>query len=246
MRPCRPALLLFAVAAAAVLGCARGPSFDERKKAGIDAFKAGRTGVAVEALDACAREAPQDFETRYYLARAQEEAQNFRVALREWDHVLLLRPEFAEGHYRKGNTLAMGGQLMEAIECWTRATEIDPTFAQAYLNRGKAYEDLERWDDAAGAYGMAIRADSTFSPAYLNLALLFEAAEKWDYALEMFDKAIRLDPAFTGPYLNRIQILILLGRKAEAGERIRELQEMENIDPVLSDSLRALLSRVED
>jgi hypothetical protein len=61
----------------------------------------------------------------------------------------------------------------------------------------------------------------------------------------MYDEAIRLDPSFTGPYLNRIQILLRLGRNAEAASRIRELQQVESIDTVLADSLRALLSRLE-
>jgi tetratricopeptide (TPR) repeat protein len=225
--------------------CARGPSFEQRKEEGIRAFQEGRIPEAVDHLDACSREKPRDFQVRYYLARSLEKGEQFALALSEWEHVLLLSPSFAEGHYRRGNVLAMMKRLGPAIESWGRATELDPTFTEAYLNQGMAYEDLERWDEAMAAYLLAIRADSTFSPAYLNLALLFEKAEAWETALEMFNTAIRIDTTFTGPYLNRIQLLLRLDRKTEATDRIRELLKREGLDAETSDSLSALLRRLE-
>ena len=235
-----PILFLALLAAS----CGRGPSFDERKKNGIEAFQEKRIPDAVELLDGCARENPRDFDVRYYLARSQEEAQNFAVALREWDDVLLLRPEFPEAHYRKGNTLAGLGRLDEAIASWQSAVDRDPTFARAYYNQGAAYENLEKWDDAARCYVLATRADSTFAPAWIDLGLLLQRATQWEGALLSFDRAIRLQPSFTAPYLNRIQILMQLGRKDEAIERIRELEEREGIDTLLADSLRALRARL--
>jgi tetratricopeptide (TPR) repeat protein len=229
-----------------VTSCGRSPSFDERKKSGIEAFQEKRIPDAVEILDACARENPRDFEVRYYLARSQEEAQNFTVALREWDDVLLIRPELPEAHYRKGNALAALGRLDDAIASWQGAVDRDPTFARAYYNQGAAYENLEKWDDAARCYVLATRADSTFAPAWIDLGLLFQRAEEWEAALLSFDRAIRLQPSFTAPRLNRIQILMQLGRKADAIERIRELEESGGIDTLLADSLRALRARLAD
>jgi len=226
-------------------GCARGPSFEQRKEDGIRAFQEERIPEAIDLLDGCSREEPRDFQVRYYLARSLEAGEQYALALSEWEHLLLISPSFAEGHYRRGNVLAMMKRLGPAIESWGRATELDPTFTEAYLNQGMAYEDLERWDEAMAAYLLAIRADSTFSPAYLNLALLFEKADAWESALEMFNAAIRLDTTFIGPYLNRIQLLLRLDRKSEAADRIRELLKREGLDAETSDSLSALLRRLE-
>ena len=238
--------MLFLVALILLLGgCDRPSSFEERKENGIAAFRDGRYQEAVQTLDALARENSRDFDVRYYLARSHEEEGDFPVALREWDDVLILKPSFVEGHYRKGNCLILLGNREEAIAEWKHAVQIDPAYHKAYYNIARACEDGENWDEATRYYLQTIEADSTFVLGYINFGLLLQRAKQYDYALRMFDRAIDLDPDFAPPYMNRINILLALDRKEEAAGRIRELLEIESLDPVVNDSLSSLLSRIE-
>ncbi len=226
-------------------GCSRSPSFEERKEEGIAAFREGRYEEAVRTLDALARENSRDFDVRYYLARSHEEDGAYPVALREWEDVLVLKPSFVEGHYRKGNCLILLGKREEAIAEWKHVVRLDPTYHKAYYNMARAYEDGENWDEAIRYYIQTIEIDSTFLLGYLNFGLLLQRAQQNDYALHMFDRAIEIDPDFAPPYMNRINILLALDRKEEAAGRIRELLEIESLDPAVRDSLSLLLSGIE-
>lgn len=222
-----------------------GDSYDGRKKSGIEAYQEGRLEEAVEILDQCSRENSRDFDVRYYLARGQSGLGRVPVALREWNDVLILRPEFVEGHYRKGNCLISIGKTEEAIEAWSRAVELDPTYFHAHYNKGRAYEELEKWDHAAASYLKTLEADSTFEPAYINLGLLFQRAEEWDHAFRVYDMALRHHPGNKPLYMNRIRVLIHGGHKKEAASYIRDF--LENGEPPEADreSLHALLDSVE-
>ncbi len=64
---------------------------------------------------------------------------DYELILRDYDHVLALRPDFAFAYYNKANILCAKHEYAEAIKQYTKAIDIDADFAEAYFNRGLTY-----------------------------------------------------------------------------------------------------------
>ena len=64
---------------------------------------------------------------------------DYELILRDYDHVLRLRPDFTFAYYNKANILCAKREYQEAIKQYTKAIELDNDFAEAYFNRGLTY-----------------------------------------------------------------------------------------------------------
>ena len=64
---------------------------------------------------------------------------DYELILRDYDHVLRLRPDFMFAYYNKANILCAKHEYQEAIKQYTKAIELDYDFAEAYFNRGLTY-----------------------------------------------------------------------------------------------------------
>ena len=64
---------------------------------------------------------------------------DYELILRDYDHVLRLRPDFTFAYYDKANILCAKREYQEAIKQYTKAIDIDADFAEAYFNRGLTY-----------------------------------------------------------------------------------------------------------
>lgn len=60
----------------------------------------------------------------------------FEMIMRDYDQVMLQRPDFSFAYYNKANMLCMEQDYKAAIALYTRAIEVDHDFAEAYFNRG--------------------------------------------------------------------------------------------------------------
>lgn len=228
------------IAVAAIIGCARGPSFEERRDAGIAAYQSGDLEEAEQILYEISADNPRDFETRYYLARTFAGAGNFPRALDEWDAVILLRPAFAEAHYRRGNSLVSLHRTKEAIAAWEDASRLNPGYVEAHYNQAKAYEEIEDYNRAVEKFVEAIGADSTFFPAQYGLAYLLERAEQFDIAADRYRSAMRADSTQVIAQMGYIRALRSSGDPSAAVEELDRFIATRNPQPPLSDSLEAM------
>lgn len=57
-------------------------------------------------------------------------------ALESFDSAILLKPDYAEAHYNRGNALKELERLDEANESFDRAIAIDPNYLEANWNKG--------------------------------------------------------------------------------------------------------------
>lgn len=64
---------------------------------------------------------------------------DYELILRDYDHVLSMRPDFTFAYYDKANILCAKREYQEAIKQYSKAIEIDSDFAEAYFNRGLTY-----------------------------------------------------------------------------------------------------------
>lgn len=62
-----------------------------------------------------------------------------------------------EYHFRKGNSLAAMGRMLDAIACYDAALALDPKFVEAVNNKGNAYASLNRFPEALAQFDQAIQ-----------------------------------------------------------------------------------------
>jgi protein O-GlcNAc transferase len=60
----------------------------------------------------------------------------------------VLKPDYAEAHYNRGNVLKQLKLPEEALASYNRAIALKPDYAVVFNNRGNALQDLQRFDEA--------------------------------------------------------------------------------------------------
>src|SRR5512140_3426814 len=125
----RTARRLILLATAALLACAHGPSFKERRSAeihhdlGVDALRGGR----------------------------------FPEALREFDAALAIDDGFAEAHRGRALVLDLGfGRNDEAERAYRRAIALSPGFSEAHNDLGQLLAKTGRYDAALAEFDVAL------------------------------------------------------------------------------------------
>lgn len=173
--------LLPAVAAAAVLACAHGPSAKERRSAeihhdmGVEALRAGRMQDALGEFDQ-ALAANERF-PEAHLGRALVLELGFgRVeeAERAYRRAIALRPDYSEAHNDLGQLLAKGGKYKEAIVEFDAALA-DMMYREPYVarcNKGQALFHMGRKDDGLRELRACLAAAPRYCEGRRSLGLL--------------------------------------------------------------------------
>lgn len=77
-------------------------------------------------------------------------------ALAAYDQALKIKPD-PEYHFRKGNTLAGIGRMLDAIAEYDAALVLDPKYVEAINNKGNAYASLGKFPEALAAFDLAVK-----------------------------------------------------------------------------------------
>jgi protein O-GlcNAc transferase len=114
-------------------------------------------------------------------------------AIKLYQQILKLVPNFAEAHNNLGNVLLDRGQLDAAIECYEKALSIKPDYAHVHNNLGNAFKiyDLEA---AIESYRKAISIKPDFANAYYNLGTAIQDRGELEEALACYQQALNIEP----------------------------------------------------
>ena len=118
----------------------------------------------------------------------------------------MLKPDYAEAHYNRGNALMDLKRPAEALASYDRAIVLKPDYAEAHNNRGNALMDLKRPAEALASYDKAIALNPDYAEAYSNRGNALRALKRPEEALASYDKAIALKPDFEFLYGNLIHM----------------------------------------
>ena len=115
-----------------------------------------------------------------------------------------------------GVALASVGRTREALEVFTRARSLDPANGLPLVDVATVYLMNGDREGAASAFGEALSLDPTLARAHNGLGVI--AAQRQDYrsALEHWRQAVVLDPSDFRTLFNLGDLLITMGRQAEA------------------------------
>jgi lipoprotein NlpI len=113
-------------------------------------------------------------------------------AIRDYDEVIRIEPEFAEAFNNRGNVYDDTGDHQRAIQDYGEAIRIRPEFPEAFNNRGTSYDEMGDHARAILEFDQAIRLKSSYQSAFKNrgrakifLGNFASAADDFAQALSM-------------------------------------------------------------
>ena len=131
------------------------------------------------------------------------ELNEYEQAIKDFNKVIELNPNYAEDYYGRGYAYAELNEYERAIEDYDRTIALNPKFAEAYYNRGLAYAELNEYKRAIEDYGKAIALNPDDAGAYNNRGLAYAELKEHERAIEDYDRAIELNPDDAAAYNNR-------------------------------------------
>jgi TolB-like protein/Tfp pilus assembly protein PilF len=159
------------------------------------------------------------------LARACSDESNWAAAAREYRRALDLSPSSAEVHRYYGDYLLRIGHPEEALAEARIAVELDPVSPWAAQFAARMLYYLRRYDEAAAELRRALDRDPASGILHQALGLVYMARPAtWAQGVSESERARELmegDPWVTGQLG---YAYALSGRKAEAGDILRQLE----------------------
>lgn len=176
----------------------------------------GALMAAVEAVRAGVPGPDFDWVIHKNVAQMLEAAGELPAALKEWEMVAGLAPQYANARYHLGNVLDQMGQSGPAEAEFRRAIGLQPNMAEAFSGLGLALAAQGRVDEAMTAYARAVEVNPDSIHAYINWGLALASRGEHAEAIEKYERALKLDPGAANAFHNLGLSLAALGRSDAA------------------------------
>jgi tetratricopeptide (TPR) repeat protein len=160
-----------------------------------------------------------------YLNRAillGEALRNFDGAFADLNRAIQLRPEWDELYLHRSLAYLATNDFDSAIADDTRAIECNPKSARAYLQRSIARYDVGDLNGALDDSNMALETDPREIGAYEMRASLRSRKHDFQGALADYGKSIELCSHCIEAYRHRGELLLYLGKDAEAEQDFKK------------------------
>jgi TolB-like protein len=136
-----------------------------------------------------------------------------------------LNPNDAASHRFLGNLFDRRAQPGEALKHYSAAARLDPMDFISHVFRCMEFVDLRKIDDATAACARARELDPTNMWGPMTTAWIARAQGRTEEALQWIDAARKLQPRDAYLVEQKIDLLLNLGKPADARAVLRELPE---------------------
>ena len=204
-----------------------------RSGMGLALDHAGRTGEAVEQLEAAVRLSPGDADIHDNLGVTLEHSGRIAEAMQHYETALRLRPDFPEAHSNRGNVLLRTGRIPEAIREYEAALGLRPDFAEAHYNLGGAFDQAGRTKEAIQEFEAAVRLKPDYGEAHNNLGNILYRIGRTREAIQHYETALRIQPDLARAHHN---LGLAFERTGQTAEAIRQYEAALQIQPDLAET----------
>lgn len=142
-------------------------------------------------------------------------------AIRAYQCVSSLQPDFADVYYNCGNAYMELKQLDEAVEQFERCLRHRPQHHSAHHNMANALRDLKRIDEALEHYRYSDEYEHHNPDMHCNWGLAWQLKERWENAIQCFQVAIQQKTDHVPAHINLGSALAVQERFSEACEALR-------------------------
>ena len=146
------------------------------------------------------------------------ELNRYRDALKGFNRLVSLLPQWEDGWFYRGNTFVYLEQYQEAIASYDRALEIKPDFHEAWYNRGIALGNLGRLEEAIASWDRALEIKPDYPDAWNNRGIALGNLGRFEEAIASFDRALEIKPDLHEAWDSRGAALTFMGRYKDALE----------------------------
>ena len=130
--------------------------------------------------------------------------QEFDRAIKEFNDVIKLKPNFGMAYLIRGQIYLKKGEYDKAIENYSKVIELNPNDYMAYNDRGLAYKEKGEHDKAIQDFNKTIDLNPKIAwLVYRNMGLVYVKKEEFDKAIGYFTKAIEIKTDYAEAYYNR-------------------------------------------
>ncbi|MCI0404002.1 MAG: protein kinase [Acidobacteria bacterium] len=137
--------------------------------------------------------------------------------------------------------------LREALRYFQQAIEVDPAYTLAHVGLADSYNILglygvlppkESFPRAKAAARRALELEETLGEAHASLAYGI-CYYDWDFpaSLREFERALELSPAYAVAYQWHANVLLVIGRQAEAIAAVKRARELDPLSVVIQASV---------
>ncbi len=132
-------------------------------------------------------------------------------ALRDYDEVIRLEPEWPAAYNNRGHCWQIKKEFNKAITDYGHAIRLDPMYALAYRNRGLAWKVEGDYDKAINDFDEAIWINPMDAEAHVARGTVWYDKEEYDKAIADFNQAILIRPESYDAFLCRADVLMSKG-----------------------------------
>lgn len=180
----RAATVLFvSLALLAASGCANEQlnASIEHMNLGIEAFKNGSHGKAVEQFEEAAKGYPENHVAWYYLGQSYREQEQWEEAAEAFANAVKVKPDNAMYQMFLGISLYHAGKQSMASSYLEKAIQLEQRLYRAHWYLGGIYSDTERPQEAAQAWSLAATLNPEWGRPFVSLGRMYL---RWDMVSE--------------------------------------------------------------
>ena len=127
---------------------------------------------------------------------------NFDLAIKSYENVLLINPNHAEAYNNLGILLHKKNELEASIAQYEEALRLQPDYAEAHHNMGNTFIAMDRLDDAILSYERAVKIKPDYVSALCNLGSALRTRGDLDSAITRYSQAISIKPGYAEVHNN--------------------------------------------
>jgi arylsulfatase A-like enzyme len=161
---------------------------------------------AIELLRKTVAEEPDDYLFQRELANNLFTLQRYEDAIKEYDRLIVIAPQYVGSYNRKGLAFFNLGRTEEAIKAYEKAIEMDANYVDPRANLSVLYANEGEIDLALETILPALKTRPDSADLHKNVALIYEKKAFPRKAEEHWKRVLEINPLFPDAF-ERIQDL---------------------------------------
>jgi tetratricopeptide (TPR) repeat protein len=129
--------------------------------------------------------------------------ENNEEALKSFDELIELNPEYHEAWNGRGNALNDMGRYKDALESYDRVIKLNPEYHNGWFNSGIALCNMGQYEEALERYNRAIKLNPESHDAWNSRGNSLYNMGRYEEALESYDRVIKLNPEYHDAWNSR-------------------------------------------